>query len=243
MNQLQWEFTQADFVFSVQVPVPVILSVPHDGVMSTPYLDGLFRRRQPDRRRSVVVGRDLRVFPIVKDIFRHAPTNIVYGMLARSCVDYNRPPDIAFEDESLRRYYDAYHRKIVQMIAASRSRHGRTLLLDMHGFGRKRLGIDHDVLLGTSDRRTVRSGIDLDFGRFLEERGYSVLHVNRSTFGGSFNGRFNVRYYAERYGCDAILVEVSPKYRREAESKKHGCTLSRHIGDFLNSRFPTARPA
>ncbi len=227
-------FEQKDFVLTARNDSPVVITVPHDGILPKQYLRGIFQERVRDVDRDIRTGRDKHVFPIVKDILTRIPVNIIYAMMPRAYIDFNRPVEIGVGDENLRYIYDYYHASMSEAITQCKRKYEYCLLLDFHGCANlTRPGLEEtDIILGTNDRQSVFSDVDLALEQWLIQKGYRVLVATEEMFRGIFTGRYNVIDYAQRFHTDSILLEITSRYRvRGAETL--GVKLADDIAGFL----------
>ena len=82
------------------------------------------------------------------------PYFVIAG-INRSQIDFNRPPNQAYEDDRAQQCYSFYHHKIRQAIADIRYRWGQGFLLDIHGQSK----FSDDIIRGTRNKQT-NNGID-----------------------------------------------------------------------------------
>lgn len=226
--------TNHDFVMTLSpvAPTPIIISVPHDGLPSYEHED-IFTKRT-----SGIHGRDLHTWPIAKDIARQTPVHIVRGMLHRSFVDYNRSDtdddEPAYDDPSLKHYYDAYHEALAGTIGEVVFQFGeeQVLLIDLHGFAHQPSYGTYDLIYGTRYRTTVRCDIDRESAAVLRMHGYSVFVPGESPLQDDapdrYNGRFIVQHYAAEFGINAIQIEIASHYRRR-ETAAAGKQLATYL--------------
>jgi N-formylglutamate amidohydrolase len=226
-------FEQKDFVLTVRNDSPVIITVPHDGVLPKEYFRNMFLERIPDSGRDIQIVRDVYVFPIVKDILLDVPVNVVYTMLHRAYIDFNRPADIGIGDERLKYVYDHYHATIAKLIRWCKKKYGYCLLLDFHGCANlAKPGMENiDIILGTNNHKSVFSDVDEKFVYWLTKKGYGVLVANDDIFPGLAG--YNVADYAKEFHIDAMLLEITRRFRTkgvEIISK----TLAEDIAEFIH---------
>jgi N-formylglutamate amidohydrolase len=247
---------QRDFVLTLSPAIGVTrvtISVPHDPPGSEQELTGLL----PTRNRGVR-GKDVAVWPIVQDIALSAPIHVVRGLLPRSACDYNRAappgirydryskaePDSAYEDAAIAPYWRAYHAAIAERVQSTLTSGVKPLLLDFHGFSRPAPYGDYDLILGTGNRRTVSSNVDLQFGAHLKACGYKVfVPADEPHTPGvdDYMDADHTVHAASLLGADAIQVEASMRFRAPG-AKREGQRLARVVADFCHS-YPTAPSA
>ncbi len=243
----QYVIGQRDFVLTLD-PVagmwPVTLSVPHD-TLSGYELQGLV----PERARGVR-GKDKLVWPVVRDVVIQTPAAVVRGLLPRSICDYNRAeppgvcydfygsrePDAAYESPAVAVLWRAYHEAISRRLTLARRAGLRPLLLDMHGFGRPAPYGEFDLILGTGNRASVGSDVDLRLGEHLSRAGYRVfVPKERPRVPGVddyLDAEHTVRWHAVSDGVDAIQIELSRRFR-VPEAGAEGRRLSACLAEFL----------
>lgn len=233
-------------------PSRVIISVPHDGLISND-LTGLF-----DSRVKGIKGRDKHVWPIVQDIVLNAHAcsvriDAVRLLMPRAYVDGNREMSrmdnvdsetlgqTALDDFRLTSVYDHYHGEIARLIRRSIDAFGvdEVLLIDMHGFG-KQPDIapegGFDLILGTANRATVPHGdIDKQLAYHLHGKGHETflpdLEPVRSQ-GDPYSAGHTTRYYAREYGINAIQIETCLKFRSR-DGEEHGKRLAQDLAEFF----------
>ena len=230
----------------------VILSVPHDGLLSKD-LSGQFTIRKRG-----IHGSDLYVTPIANGIFTRCNdhgvgVDLVRFLMPRTYVDVNRPTKErgslregdgnAFDDESLRIYYDAYFSELETSISRGLDEYGKEdiILLDLHGFRQGRRSgqmTDFDVILGTRHRKTIKYGSpDKELYRILSENGFNTFlpgEQNVLPNGDPYAGGFISKYLSSAYGINVIQIEIE-RYLRVKESTDDSLKLAKAIGDWLVS--------
>lgn len=253
----------SNFTLSVETkqPTRVVITVPHDGLPKSE-LVGFSSPRENGIR-----GRDKHVWPIVRDLILGTSDleitkyiSIIRGLMWRGFIDYNRswPQGInyypltkekaqtALEDPKLVPAYHTYHNKIQELVARSLEYYGNggCLLLDMHGFcvqppfAPEPFG--YDLVLGTGNRSTIPYGaIDLEMGRYLQEKGYSVFvpaekNPEQGPAEDLYSADFTTHYYSETFNINAIQVEVAPWFRNR-DGTERGQRLSQDLAQFLEA--------
>lgn len=217
---------QQNFVFHRFEDSPFTLSIPHNGMPETQY-DGFYDARTGKR---VVTEEDTRAWDIAQTIYQpHGACSIVFGLLPRKLVDYNRaldsaedPEDPALIDTRLMGDYEQYHRTITDSLKLGKSRYGWAVLLDIHGFTKQPECGTFDIVLGTAHRTTCCSETDNRLATWLQNAGYTVfLPGTERALGEKFVGGYTIRHHvwhqnvAWRQSIDAIQIEFSPRFRIE----------------------------
>ncbi|MDD5071659.1 MAG: hypothetical protein PHQ42_02900 [Patescibacteria group bacterium] len=217
-------------------PLPrVIATVSHDGSPKKDFI-GLFR----EKTKGVSVH-DLNVWPIVRDILTVVPVDAVRGMIPRCFLDYNRAEREALEDRQWLDSYNTYHSSVASLARCMIEQHGagNCLLLDFHGFSDQPSYGEYDVILGTGNRLTVFSEIDKQLADFLQFREYRVFLPREKPVGSGedrFNGNFIIHSYAEKFGLNAIQIEIFKTFRTK-EGEERGKKLASDLSNFLADNF------
>ncbi|MDB5245492.1 MAG: hypothetical protein JWN90_597 [Parcubacteria group bacterium] len=237
-------------------PSRVIISVPHDGLISNDFT-GLFMSRAKG-----VKGRDKHVWPIVQDIVLNAlgrtvQVDAVRLLMPRAYIDGNRElpssdnldPETqgqtALDDFRLTSVYRRYHGEIARLVQRSIHAFGidQVLLIDMHGFGKQpdfapQEGFD--LILGTANRVTVpHADVDNRLAYYLRERGYEIFLPGSKPVrpqGDPYSAGHTTRFYAREYGINAIQIETCPKFRSR-DGEVYGKQLATDISEFFVLEF------
>lgn len=227
-------------------PSRAIITLPHDGLPKRDF-EGLYTPREKG-----VLEKDMRVWPLVRDIFLECPVTVIRGLVSRKFLDYNRsfpegisydhyPPETAMDDGRLLFSYEFYHQSISQAIEEAIAAHEipNVLLIDFHGFTEQPPYAPeegYDLILGTGNQVTIHHGEpDRRLAAFMSERGYKVFLPDPQDTGEVerwYSADFTTRHYAEKYGVNVIQVEVSDEYRQK-DSQTIGKKLSSDIAEFL----------
>lgn len=245
----EWSGEDFAWVFEARGGSPIVITVPHDRGF---YPHDLFGFLEP--REKGVKGHDDHIWPIVKDILLGVRANAVRGLFPRHFIDYNRSPEginyypfsqkeaeTAFDDTRLRHIYNHYHQAVAKLLTKAIRTYGqeRCLLVDFHGFTKQPLHGEYDLILGTGNRTTVNSSIDQALADFLSDRSYQVFLPVEETIGPKedlYSADFTVRHYAEKFGIDAIQIEVAKKFRVLGK-KEIGQKLSADMAEFFTLHF------
>ncbi len=236
-------------IFETMEVSPVLISVPHDGL---PFqaLSGFFEERKIGYR-----GRDLHVWPVVKDIIVSVSVNAIRGLMPRTLVDYNRawPKGVnyypltqkevhtALDDVRLVQVYKSYHASIDRILERSIRRFGKenTLLIDLHGFSKQPPYAPeggYDLILGTGNRICVPHGnIDEILAEHMVSRGYKVFlpkDISLETEEDYYSADFTTRHHSEKHIINAIQIEVASRFRKQG-ALELGQKLSRDFAEFI----------
>jgi N-formylglutamate amidohydrolase len=243
-------------VLSHQKPARVILAVPHDGFIAND-LTGLFISRKRG-----IKGRDAHVWPIVNDIVQRCLANgvrvdAVRLLVPRAYIDGNREaptgtnldPDTlgqtAFDDPQLAATYWHYHGKLGRLVERSITAYGaeQVLFIDLHGFGKQPSFAPaggYGLIFGTANRSTIHHGVvDREFAEFMEVRNHAVFlpgEVPIRPEGDPYSAGHTTRWYANRYGINAIQIETCPAYRRR-EGELQGKKLAADLAEFFIQNY------
>ncbi len=234
-------------------PNPVLITIPHDGLI-TADLAGFF-----DERKIGYRGRDMYVWPIAKEIIQAYPANAIRGLMPRAFVDYNRswPEPInyyprtqkevhtALDDVRLSHFYRYYHDSISRLLKKSIRRFGKEkiLLMDLHGFAKQppyAPSEGYDLILGTGNRITVPHGnTDILFAEHMCRLGYTVFVPKELSLGKEedyYSADFTTRHHAEMHNVNVLQVEVAARFRKR-EGLEIGQKLSIDIAEFLRLNY------
>lgn len=243
-------------VLSHQKPARVILAVPHDGFIAND-LSGLFSPRVRG-----IKGRDAHVWPIANDVVRHClesgvRVDAVRLLMPRTYIDGNREaptsanldPDTlgqtAFDDARLRPIYEHYHGELARLVERSTAAYGagQVLFIDLHGFGKQPSFAPpggYGLILGTANRSTIQHGaVDRKFAAFMQERDHVVFLPGEAPVrpeGDPYSAGHTTRWYARRYGINAIQIETCPGYRRR-EGEQQGKKLALDLAGFFTQNY------
>lgn len=226
---------------------PILITVPHGGMKNGygSWLEAFFKKRTKSetqeenyiQNEKIVVGGDNQILHIACDIFKNYRTNAVVGLLPRCFVDYNRfVPEVAYADQKIQPFYDAYHQAIEQTLERLLRRHKIVTLIDLHGFGKQPIKeIEFDIILGTNGESSPHR-IDKLFYNYLKSK-YQIFcaGMNGLPEETMYKGDTTNLYYHKKYGIDGVLVEISSKFRstKIINSKENGKFLCHDLIDFF----------
>lgn len=231
----------ADFVTVQKGTLPIIISAPHGG-----------RKKVPDV--PLRVGTGLTNFQTVRDENTAELTEkliadleklldgkvwFVIARFERKYLDVNRSAEQGYESEKAKPYYDAYHDPLAAACKAVKEKHGRGLLLDIHG---QALHLD-SICRGTQNLKTVkllkdRDGMPALRGKYsvlgrMERLGYKVLPAGDAEEGAKEESQFTGGYIVNNYGShtafaiDAIQLEFGTNLR----AKDKYATTAKDLAD------------
>jgi N-formylglutamate amidohydrolase len=229
---------------------PLVISAPHGGrleVPGAPVRKGEGLKKGPA---GFFVGRDsgteelaLRVVELLDEKL-DGRVSCVISRVHRRYVDFNRPPEIGVEHQAARIVHDSYHEGLRTAVRRVRTRHGRGLLVDIHGQGSSAV----TAFRGTSNGLTVKALREqfsetahtgpLSLTGLLQKRGWTVHpdpFTGREQSG--FTGGYIVRTYGSHQpeGIDAIQLELGAEYRREDVRDKRAAELADALVDYAKA--------
>lgn len=206
---------------------PVILSAPHGGAKEVPGVPvrkgiglpvgstGFFTAR--DTGTEELAGA---IAKAVEDKTGKKPY-LVAAKFHRKYIDANRPPEIAYESPNAKATYDAFRGTLAAYCKEVRAKHGRGLLLDVHGQG----AIPMSVIRGTQNGKTVAllkqrfgekaiTGPESFFG-LLDAAGLKIhpVKLDDQEYPTLNGGHIVQTYGGEAFGIDAIQLEFGGVFR------------------------------
>lgn len=225
---------------------PIIITVPHGGMgrRQSSWLDFLFERREKPKNKkniskeSVILGGDIGIMYIVADILKKYKANAVIGLLPRLFVDYNRfTKKVAYSDKGMKLFYDEYHKSIDKIIKKLLVKHKNAILFDFHGFDGSSPKRKLDIILSTNKQSSPNNIDRLLYSKLSEKykifcAGISGSPREKEIFVGDTT---NFHYY-KKYGIDALLVEISSRFRSlefSSKERKEGKILSNDFAKFF----------
>jgi N-formylglutamate amidohydrolase len=257
----------AELVVSQLGDLPVVISAPHGGNLEIPGVSPRKGEGLESGPAGFRVVRDGGTEELALEVARQLAERMkgrpsfVISRVHRRYVDFNRPPEIAVENDQARIVYDQYHTAVADAVRTMREKHGFGLLIDIHGQGSSA----ETVYRGTSNGLTV-SGLRKQFGEqfhagencllaLLKKRDWKV---HPDPFDGKeqagFTGGHIVRTYGSHRsdGIDAIQLELGGNYRktavRERIAREMADAIAEHVelvtkADRKSNAIPAAEPA
>jgi N-formylglutamate amidohydrolase len=210
-----------DFLLVQSGAMPLILTAPHGGTA----MAGLPARHRGTLTRDVNTLELTEALALRLTAILGTPPYVVAARFSRLAIDANRSADAAFDDDSARPLYLAYHARIQAFVAEIRRHFPKgALLIDIHGQGAEALA----VFRGTRNGQTVlrllaRAGSAALIGPTsilgaLQAKGYAVIPPNtppgepRENI--HYDGGFTVATYSrEPDGIDALQLELGATLR------------------------------
>src|SRR5690606_4591335 len=185
----------------------------------------------------------LQVAQAIEKRFGKKPYFVVAGA-HRKYIDFNRPPEIAYEEPDAKPTYDRYHGALIEACTAVQKRFHRGLLLDLHGQGMAK----DTVFRGTHDGKTVtllrqRFGEQAHVGEAslfarLKAHGWKIHPdpLNGREQSG-YRGGYIVQTYGShaRFGIDAIQLEFGADFRDAKQREQTADTLAAAIAEYAAS--------
>lgn len=225
--------------------LPIIISAPHGGTLAIPNV--------PERKGGSEVAQFTTVRDINTDLLAEklaaalakkmdGKPHLVVAKFSRKYVDANRPFEGAYESPTAKPVYDAYHTALEQACKEVKQKHGRGLLLDIHGQAVRADAIYRGTQNGKSTtlltQRFGQAAIvgPQGFQGMLEAKGYTVLppvaSADRET---KFNGGYIVQHYGSHtgYGIDAIQLEFGGQYSARKQLDKMTDDLASVVESFI----------
>jgi N-formylglutamate amidohydrolase len=241
--------------------LPILLTAPHGGRLAVPNVRERSKTNPQTRERSrsyggVVLGADLNTdllaHAIASDLQRltgRAPS-LVIANFARRYIDANRPPEAAYDDEAAAPTYRAYHDSVRTQVNGLRAKHGRALLVDLHGQGVEANVLMRGTLNGASvSALTSRAGVESLTGSkglfsLLKQQGFGTFPDQPVAKGlggedAGFRGGYTVATYGSHHpdGIDAVQWELGIDYRRKEAlavwSQKAAAALAEFAKNYL----------
>lgn len=243
-----------DLVVSQLGDLPVVISAPHGGnqeIPGVPPRKGVGLDGGPAGFRVVRDGGTeelaLQVARQLAERMKGRPSFVI-SRVHRRYVDFNRPPEIAFEHAQARVIYDQYHTAVSDAVRTIREKHGFGLLIDIHGQGSSA----ETVYRGTSNGLTV-IGLRKELGEEFHAGENSLLallkmrnwKVHPDPFDGKeqsgFTGGHIVRTYGSHRsdGIDAIQLELGGNYRKTNVRER----IAREMADAIAESIERVRNA
>jgi len=224
---------------------PIIITVPHGGIKNGQgsWLELFFQKRIRLEDNSIdgekiVLGGDGQIMHIVADILKKYKANAIIGVLPRLFVDYNRfIPQIAYADKSMKPFYREYHKSIDKIVKKLLTKHKNIILFDFHGFGTQPIkGREFDIILGTNNQSSPKKVDNFLYSYFKKQ--YQVFCAAIDGLpeeSDLYKGDTTNFHYYEKYGIDALLVEIAPKFRssKKIDSKEKGKILAEDFAKFF----------
>ncbi|MFM7057091.1 MAG: N-formylglutamate amidohydrolase [Planctomycetota bacterium] len=228
--------------------LPVVISAPHGGRLEVPgatVRTGEGLKKGPS---GFFTGRDtgteelaLRVVELLDEKLA-GRVSCVISRVHRRYVDFNRPLEIGVEHQAARVVHDSYHESLRSAVRRVRRRHGRGLLIDIHGQGSSAI----TAFRGTSNGLTVKA---------LRERFQDTAHTGPQSLTGllqkrgwmvhpdpftgkeqsGYTGGYIVRTYGSHQpdGIDAIQLELGADYRREDVRERRATELADAVVEYV----------
>jgi N-formylglutamate amidohydrolase len=210
-----------DFLLVQSGALPLILTAPHGGTA----MAGLPARRGGTQTRDVNTFELTEALALRLTAILGAPPYVVAAKFSRVAIDANRAADAAFDDDSARPLYLAYHARIQAFVSDIRRRFpAGALLIDIHGQGTEALTVFRGTRNGQTVRRLLaRAGPAALIGPSsilgaLQAKGYAVIPPNTPPGAPRenihYDGGFTVATYSrEPDGIDAVQLELGATLR------------------------------
>jgi N-formylglutamate amidohydrolase len=245
-----------EFVTVQKGTLPVILSAPHGGKKKVPDV--------PER-----VGKGLTNFQTVLDTNTAELTErlaaeiekelkarpwVVIARFERKYLDVNRKPEEGYESDKAKPYYDAYHDVLAAACKAVREKHGRGILLDIHGNAvhpnaicRGTQNLKTVTLLKDRDGMAAIRGKNSVLGR-MERLGYKVIPSGEDDDKTKEEPKFTGGHIVQTYGShtafaiDAIQLELGSNLRAKDKLDATAKDLADSVRAFYETYLKDAKP-
>ncbi len=252
-----WAAEPAQLVETQQGDLPIILSAPHGGKRAVPEVDARKGDNLPVGQGKFVVDRDggtqelaLQIAQEIERRFGKKPYFVIANA-HRKYIDFNRPPENAFEDADAKPVYEAYHDALRVACKDVQKRYHRGLIIDIHGQSFAK----DTVFRGTQDGKTVKL-LRERFGEAAHAGDDSLLaslkaggwKVHPDPFQGQeqagYNGGFIVQSYGSHqgFGIDAIQLEFGNSYRAADKRAQTAATLTTAIATYADRYLSVSAP-
>jgi N-formylglutamate amidohydrolase len=235
-----------DFVHVRKGTLPVVISAPHGGRKKVPDV----AERKGDGIKQFVTVRGDNTAEIAEALAAEIEAKlggkpwVVVARFERKYIDANRPRESAYESDTAKPYYDAYHVPLEAACKAVKEKHGRGLLLDIHG----QAPFPDTICRGTQNGKSVTllkdrfgwaavTGKNSVLGK-LEASGYKILPKGDAPPDAKedarFNGGYTVGTYGSHagYGIDAIQLELGGDLRKKAALPKTAKDIAAAVAAF-----------
>jgi N-formylglutamate amidohydrolase len=250
-SSLKYELIDCSFVWTM-LPLessPVTISVPHDGMKHQDLLGFVCYKKKGFK------GYDNKTWQLVKGIAYGVSVNIVRGLMPRHFLDYNRyassedfknysrdlfeDTELAYEVSSLKEFYDFYHDSLIRSVLTSKQNHGtKAKFFDFHGFKKQPSYGEYDVILGTANRRTLKSDADFVLAEALSRCGYKVFCPAEKRMiddqEDGYDAGFTTRNIFLKTGVDSIQVETHCSIRMDEQK---AFKFSADFAEIISKKF------
>jgi N-formylglutamate amidohydrolase len=246
----------ADFLTTKAGTLPVVVSAPHGGSKPLP---GVADRKGAGVSQFVTVrdtntDRLAEAFAAAIERELGGRPFLVVAHFTREHVDANRPPDGAYESDTAKPVYDAYHAALRSHCEAVRTKWGRGLVLDLHAQGAKA----DTVFRGTARLSSLKllrdrfgmaaiTGPDSLLGAFAA-RGRTVFPGPGAPPETAEHPRYTGGYITRTYGAagstglDAMQLEFGADYTRTAAVETTAADLAAALTAFAGKYLPPFAP-
>lgn len=219
--------------FIFESNLPIILSVPHDGhikeIISKNVATALLRVAPMEKRDGGVKYLAWEMAKVIGNLTGKYPSLVIQQVHRQYINDKIR---------------NIYYQNVLRMANQLSKKHGKVLVLDLHGFSKESRFIIYDMIFGTLHRQTVDKQDYLDVGLYYYlglEGGYKIYLPNEVGFKGEMytgNGKNNdtvIKYLSAEFQVigkpsNFIQVEIHKRFRgRSPEEIERGKILASHF--------------
>lgn len=234
--------------------VPLLISAPHGGSVCPDQLPVRQASGRSGGGTGFVTARDVGTQELAEGLVAtlqqlfHAPPYATIARIHRKYVDFNRPPELAYDEPSAAPVYNRYHEGLRTACREILQRFGCGLLIDLHG----QMLNATCVFRGTHDGKTV-SGLRDRFGEIAVNGPASLLGRLKS-FGATvhpdplagpeqpgYRGGQIVKSYGshQQGGIDAVQLEFGEhalKHEQRLETIHNlACAVTGFLRDYVSS--------
>lgn len=242
----------SDYIDYQEGNVPILLTSPH-GAGKAQLLPSVPPRQGGDFKRFVNRAdqyTDKLTWSIAKYLKQNGFTPfVVVAGVHRSQIDFNRPPEQAYETVQAESCYRYYHQRLRHALNNIRDNWQYGFMLDVHGQSK----YDYEILRGTRNKETIE-GLIQRFGKDVseEENGFFTvlrektyhIHPRRHKRERYYYGGFTLKQYGSHLpnGIDAMQVEIGRAIRKDKDRReKMAADIAEAITRFYQ-RYYTLSP-
>lgn len=222
-----------EYLLTKKGNIPLVISVPHGGMEEPANL--AFRRE--GNRRADLFTLDLAGELEASLQMVWGRPYLVSGLIGRSIIDYNRPPEEAYEDPAAACHYRDFHTAMEESSQDCLKKYGVCLLVDIHGSRGAGPGAPH-VILGTRKFTGMPPGMVKQFMDLIAGQGWRVRHDT----GGPYRGGFIIRHYASGGDIWGIQLEITREVRQDQALRAGFSSSLAHCLHRLGEGFGALRP-
>lgn len=224
--------------------MPVVVSIPHTGTAVPPEVASRFASKEI----AALPMTDWHLHRLY-DFLPDMGVTTLYSTWSRFVVDLNRPPDSrplypgrfetglvpteTFDREAVfsippdadeveqlrRRYHQPYHDRLAALLAITRGRFDRAILIDAHSIASKSTAVhdelENDICLGNRDGTSCEDWLLECLSEAFRDHGLKVIAND------PYKGGFITEHYGGLSGIEAIQIEMCQRVYMD-EDDPHG---------------------